>query len=110
MKIIPTYYLHPQPQDLLQDRNVVTAETVGKQILRVAETTGDTATGLTDPSSEPPNSAKRSSSTKSILVFFSMISLSPLFFNSFKYIVLIVYAHYTLFIDNLQVFSKKFFK
>lgn len=42
MKIILTYFLHPQPQDLLQDKNVVTAETVGKQILRVAEITGDT--------------------------------------------------------------------
>lgn len=31
------------PQDLLQDKNVVTTETVGKQILRIAETTGDTA-------------------------------------------------------------------
>ena len=70
MKIIPTYFLHPQPQDLLQDKNVVTAETVGKQILSVAETTGDTAWGLTNPSSEPLSSAKRSSSTKSILVLF----------------------------------------
>lgn len=48
----------------------MTAETVGKQILSVAETTGDTAWGLTNPSSEPLSSAKRSSSTKSILVLF----------------------------------------
>lgn len=70
MKIIPTYFLQPQPQDLLQDKNVVTAETVGKQFLRVAETTVDTAWGLTDLSSKPSNSAKLSSSTKSVLGFY----------------------------------------
>ena len=70
MKIISTYFLHPCPQNLLQDKNVVNAETIGKQILWVTKTTGDTAWGLTDLSSEPSNSAKLSSSTKSVLRFF----------------------------------------
>ena len=43
MKIISTYFLHPCPQNLLQDKNVVNAETIGKQIFWVTKTTGDTA-------------------------------------------------------------------
>ena len=48
----------------------MTAETVSKQFLRVAETTDDTDWCLTDLSSEPSNSAKLSSSTKSVLGFY----------------------------------------